>query len=168
MFSRSHLATSHLEDARQLRVSGRSYRQIRRELDLSPAQLGAIRRALKREKAATTRLRAKLPAATDRDFPVGQSILPLGLRKILMTAGYQTLGDLADRVSDPAQPGLETLAGIGPHRAILVRRLLDQYDLLPATDDLRAAVEQVFPDFSDSHAGEAPSKPRATSTARTR
>jgi hypothetical protein len=147
MYSRSHLATSNLEDARQLRASGRSYRQIRRALDLSTAQLGAIRRALKREKAAATRLRAKMPGATDRDFPVGQSALPSGLRAILMKAGYQTLGDLADRLSDTTGPRLETLAGIGPHRAALVRRLLDQYDLLPAADDLRAAILEIFPDL---------------------
>jgi hypothetical protein len=142
-------AALNLEEARTLRASGASYRQIRRQLGLSAGQIGHIRRALSREKAAGTRLRRSMPDATDRDLPVGQSVLPAGLRRQLSSSGYRTLGDLADRLSDPNLPGLETMPGIGPHKAALVKRLLDHYGLLPGTDDLRGAIEALFPDFAE-------------------
>jgi hypothetical protein len=150
MLSRSEQATLNLEEARALRTSGWSYRQIGRQFGLSSGQLGHIRRALKREKAAGTRLRRTTPDATDRDLPVIRSVLPSGLRKQLASSGYRTLGDLADRLNDPALPGLEAMPGIGPHKAALVKRLLDHYGLLSGTDDLRSAIEQLFPDFADS------------------
>ena len=147
MLSPSQQATMNLEEARALRAAGHSYRQIGRRLGISSGQLSHIRRALKREKAAITRLRSKTPGATDRDLPVSGSILPPGLRAVLIAAGYRTLGDLADRLADPDRPGFEAMPGIGKHRAELVTRLLEHYGLLPAVDDLKAAVEQVFPDF---------------------
>ncbi|RYY27551.1 MAG: hypothetical protein EOP62_05985 [Sphingomonadales bacterium] len=147
MLSPSQLATFNLEEARALRAAGRSYRQIGRTLGLSSAQLGHIRRGLKREKAAGTRLRARMPGASDRELPVSQSILPPALRATLVRAGYRTLGDLADRLADPDRPGFEALPGIGTHRATLVRRLLDHYGLLPAVDDLKSAVELIFPEY---------------------
>jgi hypothetical protein len=149
MLTASEQAALNLEEARTLRAAGCSYRQIGRRLGLSSGQLGHIRRALKREKAAGTRLRRRTPDATDRDLPVLQSILPPGLRKQLATSGYRTLGDLADRLGDPALPGLEAMPGIGPHKAALVKRLLDHYGLLPGTDDLRSAIEALFPDLAD-------------------
>ena len=91
MLSPSQQAHTNLEDARRLRADGQSYRQIGRRLGLSSGQLGHIRRALKREKAARTRLRSRAPDATDRDLPVAQSILPAGLRRGLVAAGYRTL-----------------------------------------------------------------------------
>lgn len=148
MLSRSQLATLNLEEARTLRASGQTYRQIKRQLGLTPGQLGHIRRTLSREKAGNTRLRRASPNATDRDLPVGHSALPKGLRKQLVASGYRTLGDLADRLGDPDIPGLEAMPGIGPHRAALVKRLLDQYGLLAGTDDLQKAVEALFPDFA--------------------
>ena len=147
--SPSQIATLNLEEARRLRASGSSYRQISRQLNLSACQLGYIRRALKREKAATTRLRSKVPGATDRDLPVGQSVLPLGLRKNLIAAGYHTLGDLADLISDPTCCGLRSLAGIGPHKAELVTRLLDHHGVLSGADDLLAAIGEIFPEYID-------------------
>lgn len=147
MLSRQDQATANLEEARALRAAGVPYRQIGRKLGLSSAQLGHVRRALKREKAAGTRLRSARPNAPDRDLPVGQSILPPGLRKSLIASGYRTLGDLADRMSDPALPGLATIRGIGPHKADLVKRLLDHYRLLPGSDDLQAEIERLFPEF---------------------
>lgn len=147
MLSLPHLAMMNLEEARQLRAAGRSYRQIGRQLGLSSGQLSHIRRALKREKAAATRLRSRMPGASDRDLPVSQSVLPPGLRRLLVAAGYRTLGDLSDRLSDPDRPGLEAIPGIGLHKAEQVRRLLDHYDLLPAVGDLKAAVEEIFPDL---------------------
>ncbi|MES2987740.1 MAG: hypothetical protein V4808_07530 [Pseudomonadota bacterium] len=147
MLSPSQIATLNLEEARALRAAGRTYRQIGRQLKLSSGQLSHIRRTLKREKGALTRLRRR-PDALDRDLPVGQSILPAGLRKLLIAAGHRTLGDLADAVLDPDR-GLRTLPGIGPHRLELIQRLLDQYDLLPGADDLQAAIEALFPDFTD-------------------
>ena len=149
MLSLLEQAALNLEEARMLRASGCSYRQIGRRLGLSSGQLGHIRRTLKREKAAGTRLRRSTPNATDRDLPVMQSALPSGLRKLLAASGYRTLGDLADRLDDPALPGLEALPGIGSHKAALVKRLLDHYGLLSGSDDLQSAIEQLFPDFAD-------------------
>ena len=149
MLSPSQLATMNLEEARSLRAEGWSYRRIGRKLGISSGQLSNIRRALKREKAGATRLRKRAPGASDRDLPVGQSVLPPGLRRLLTAAGYKTLGDLADRLADPDRPGLEAMPGIGAHRADLVIRLLDHYGLLPGVDDLQAAVARVFPDFGE-------------------
>jgi len=139
-----------LDDARGLRASGASYREIRRTLGLSSSQLGHIRRTLKREKAARTRLRTSKPDATDRDLPVSQSALPSGLRQRLTSSGYRTIGDLADRLADPDFAGLETMPGIGPHRARLVKGLLDQFGLLSGPSDLQAAVERLFPEFCET------------------
>lgn len=149
MLSPSQQATLHIEEARALRAEGWSYRRIGRRLGLSSAQLGHVRRALKREKAAATRLRRGAPGASERDLPVNQSILPPGLRRQLHAAGYETLGALADRLADPDLPGLEAMPGIGPHKAAQVRRLLDHYGLLAGSDDLQAAVEQLFPEFAE-------------------
>ncbi|MEO9132038.1 MAG: hypothetical protein ABI240_12615 [Sphingomonas sp.] len=149
MLSKAEQATLNVEEARGLRAAGVPYRQIGRRLGLSSAQLSHIRRTLKREKAAGTRLRSAQPGAGDQDLPVNQSVLPKGLRKSLAASGYKTLGDLADRLSDPDLPGLEVMPGIGPHRASLVKRLLDHYGLLPGSDDLQAEIEQLFPDFAD-------------------
>lgn len=149
MLSQPEQAIINLEQARELRASGMSYREIGRKLALTPSQLGRIRRVLSRAKAAHTRLRAMKPNATDRDLPVTQSVLPFGLRQHLKALGYRTLGDLADSLADPDFPGLERLPGIGPHRARLVKGLLDHFGLLPGPDDLRAAVESLFPEFQD-------------------
>jgi len=151
MLSRLQQAALNLEEARALRASGCTYRQIKRQLGLTPGQLGHVRRTLSREKAGSTRLRRTTPGATDRDLPVGRSALPAGLRKQLTAAGYRTLGDLADRLSDPDLPRLEALPGIGPHKAEQVRRLLEHYALLAGTDDLRSAVEALFPDLAEPH-----------------
>ena len=147
MLSQPEQALQNLEEARGLRAAGTPYREIRRKLGLSAGQLGHIRRALKREKGAWTRLHKAAPEATDRDLPVSQSILPSGLRKRLTASGYKTLGDLADRLADPDFPGLETMPGIGPHRARLVKGLLDHFGLLPGANDLQAAVERLFPEL---------------------
>ena len=147
MLSRGEQAAANVEQARALRGAGQSYREIRRALGLSAAQLGHVRRALKREKGARTRLRTGDPAASDRDLPIARSVLPVGLRRTLVAAGYATLGDLADRLADPDRPGLETLAGIGPHRARQIRTLLDTLGLFADTHDLEAAVAKVFPEF---------------------
>lgn len=149
MLSRAEQATVNLEDARRLRADGATYRAIRRQLGITAAQLGLIRRTLKREKAGATRLRGQNPAASDRDLRIARSALPAGLRKRLIAAGHVTLGDLADRLADPALPDLQALDGIGPHKAALVRRLLDQFGLLAGSDDLRADVEALFPDLAD-------------------
>lgn len=149
MLSMPQQAALNLEEARALRASGHTYRQIRRRLGLSSSQLGHIRRALSREKAGATRLRRTRPDATDRDLPIGQSILPLGLRRKLTSSGYLTLGDVAERLLDPNRPGLESIPGIGPHRASLVKRLLDSHGLLAGTDDLQGAIEQLFPDLAE-------------------
>lgn len=149
MLSSPEQAARNLEEARDLRASGSSYRAIGRRLGLSSGQLSHIRRALKREKAARTRLQSSKPDATDRDLPVSQSVLPPGLRKRLAASGYRTLGDLADRLADPDFPGLETLQGIGPHRARLVKAVLDHFGLLPGPSDLQAAIEHLFPEFRD-------------------
>lgn len=147
MLTQAEQAVSNVEEARSLRAGGRSYREIGRQLGLSSAQLGHVRRTLKREKAARTRLRNAAPDATDRDIPVGQCALPIGLRRTLRAAGYATLGELADRIADRDAPSLQTMPGIGPHRAGLIDRLLDQFGLLPGRDDLKAAVEALFPEF---------------------
>lgn len=150
MLSQPEQALLNLEQARALRASGTSYRDIRRRLDLTTSQLSHIRRALKREKASRTRLRSTNAQATDRDLPVGQSILPSGLRRLLTASGYRTLGDLADRLADPNLPGLETMNGIGPHRARLVKTLLDHFGLLPGRSDLQAEIERLFPELGDT------------------
>ncbi|MFA6116935.1 MAG: hypothetical protein WC729_23245 [Sphingomonas sp.] len=150
MLSQPEQAVQNLEQARGLRASGTPYREIGRRLGLTSGQLGHIRRALKREKGARTRLRSTRPEATDRDLPVNQSVLPSGLRRKLTASGYRTLGDLADRLADPDFPGLETVPGIGPHRARLVKGLLDHFGLLPGPSDLQAAVERLFPEFRDA------------------
>lgn len=150
MLSQAAQANANLEEARNLRASGRSYREVRRILGLTSSQLCLIRRALKREKAARTRLLRVKPEATDRDLPISQSVLPSGLRKILASSGYHTLGDLADRVADSDAPGLETISGMGPHRARLVRGLLDNYGLFSGPSNLQAAVEDLFPEFRDA------------------
>lgn len=147
MLSQAAQASLNLEQARDLRARGRSYREIRRELGITAHQLGHIRRALKREKASRTRLANVTPHATERDLPVRQSVLPSGLRQLLIASGYRTLGDLHDRVADPDLPGLEAIPGIGPHRARLVTQMLDHFGLLPGPADLRAAVEHLFPEF---------------------
>jgi len=151
MLSRSQQAVLNLEEARALRAAGCTYRQIKRQLGLSPAQVGHIRRTLSREKAGATRLLRTTPGATDRDLPIGRSILPPGLRKQLAAAGYRTLGDLADRLADPDLPGLETMPGIGPHKAALVKRLLKHYALLDGSDDLQSEVEALFPELAESN-----------------
>jgi hypothetical protein len=152
MRSRAEQAAMNLAEARDLRASGKSYRQIGRHLKITSGQLCHIRKQLKREKAARTRLYSAKPQASDRELPVGQTALPAGLRARLTASGYQTLGDLADRLSDPDAPRLEALAGIGPHRASLVKGLLDQFGLLVGPSDLQAAVERIFPELSEEDA----------------
>ncbi len=147
MLSKSDQATLNVQHAREMRAAGRSYREIGRALRLSSAQLGHVRRSLKREKAARTRLRSTVTAATDRDLPISRSVLPAGLRRNLIAAGYTTLGDIADRIGDPDRPGLETLPGIGPFRARQVRTLLETLGLYADTHDLEAAVAKIFPEF---------------------
>lgn len=147
MLSRQEQAVANVEEGRALRAAGLSYRQIGRKLGLTSGQLGHVRRSLKREKAAGTRLRSGKPGATERDLPVGQSVLPPGLRRTLTAAGYRTLGDLADRLADRDLPGLEAMVGIGPHKAALVKRVLDHYGLLPGTNDLQAEIEKLFPEL---------------------
>jgi hypothetical protein len=149
MFNKADQAATNLEQARDLRAAGATFRAVGRRLGLTSAQLGLIRRTLKREKAGRTRLHKADSQATDRDLTIGRSALPAGLRQTLAGAGFRTLGDIADRLADPDRPGLETLAGIGPHRARLVMRLLDSFDLLPGPDDLKAAIEDIFPEFGD-------------------
>ena len=56
MLSQSEQAQLNIEQARTLRASGASYREIRHQLAITSAQLGHIRRTLKREKGARTRL----------------------------------------------------------------------------------------------------------------
>lgn len=149
MLSRGERAALNLERARELRAGGATYREIRRDLGLTPAQLGYLRRTLKREKGASTRLRNADAQATPRDLPVGRSALPAGLRRCLQAAGYTTLGALADRIDDRNAPSLATLPGIGPYRLRLVTRLLERFELLAGSDDLQAAVEQIFPELRD-------------------
>ena len=145
--SQAEQASLNVEQARELRASGTSYREIGRRLGLTSHQLSHIRRTLKREKASRTRLRTASPQATDRDLPVSRSVLPAGLRQRLTASGYKTFGDLADRLADPDFPGLETVPGIGPHRARLVKRMLDHYGLLPGPNDLQAEIEKLFPEL---------------------
>lgn len=147
MLSKSEQAAANVEQARDMRAAGQSYREIGRTLGLSSAQLGHVRRSLKREKGARTRLRSASATATDRDLPIARSVLSAGLRRSLIAAGYTTLGDLADRLADPDRPGLETVAGIGPYRARQIRGLLDTLGLFADTDDLQAAVAKLFPEF---------------------
>lgn len=151
VLSKAEQASLNVEQARDLRASGAPYRQIGRQLGLTSNQLSHVRRTLKREKASRTRLRTASPQATDRDLPISRSVLPAGLRQRLISSGYKTLGDLADRLADPDFPGLETVPGIGPHRARQVRRVLDHFDLLPGPSDLRAAIEDIFPEFRDTN-----------------
>jgi hypothetical protein len=148
MLSQAEHAFMNLEQARELRASGHSYREIRRRLGITSAQLGHIRRALKREKAARTRLAKFKPNATDRDLPVRHTVLPSGLRQCLISSGFRTLGELSDRLADPCLPGLEAIPGIGPYRARLVTGLLDQFGLLPGPSNLQEAVERLFPEFA--------------------
>lgn len=150
MLSRSEQAFANLEAARIERAAGRSYREIGRLLGLTSGQLGHIRRALKREKASRTRLRNAKPQASDRDLPVAQSALPPGLRASLVKSGFRTFGDLADRLADPEFRGLETVPGIGTHRAQMVKSLLDQFGLLSGPSDLQAAVEKLFPELRET------------------
>ncbi|AYJ85846.1 hypothetical protein D3Y57_07495 [Sphingomonas paeninsulae] len=147
MLSQSEQANLNLEQARNLRASGSSYRDIGRQLAITSGQLGHIRRTLKREKGARTRLRSAKPNATDRDLPVSQSALPSGLRRFLTSSGYRTLGDLADKLADPDFRGLESMPGIGPYRARLVKGVLDQFGLLSGPSDLQAAIEKLFPEL---------------------
>jgi hypothetical protein len=147
MLTRAEQAALNLEEARTLRAAGTPYRQIGRQLGITSAQLGHIRRALKREKAARTVLMKRTPDASDRDLPVSRSVLPPVLRQTLVKAGYRTLGDLADRFADPDLPGLSTMPGIGPHRTALVRRLLDLHGLIAGTDDLPAEIARLFPEL---------------------
>jgi hypothetical protein len=147
MLSQVEQATLNLEQARAMRAAGDSYRQIGRRLGLTSNQLSHIRRTLKREKAAFTRLRSGMPQATPRDLPVRHSALPAGLRARLGEAGYRTLGDLADRLTEPDLPAFQTIPGVGPHGALLVRRLLDQFDLVAGSSDLQGAVERLFPEL---------------------
>jgi len=65
----------------------------------------------------------------------------------LIAAGFHTLGDLAQRLADPCLPGLETLPAIGPYRVQLIKRMLAHFDLLPEADDLKAAIEALFPEW---------------------
>lgn len=149
MLSRPEQATCNLEDARDLRMAGHSYARIRQKLGLSASQISLIRRTLKRAKAAQTRLLKIRPDATVRDLPIGQSILPADLRKRLIAAGFHTLGDLTQRLADPCLPGLETLPAIGPYRVQLIKRMLAHFDLLPEANDLKAAIEALFPEWGD-------------------
>lgn len=149
MINRAEQAALNLQEARALRAAGTPYRQIGRALRLSAGQLGHIKRALKREKAGRTRLYGATPDADERDLLVSRSVLPMGLRRVLAAAGYKTLGDIADRIADPDRPGLETLPGVGPHRAAMVRNLLDHFGLRSGSSDLQAEIERLFPELSE-------------------
>ena len=148
MASQSDQVAANVAQARTLRDAGQSYRQIGQRLGLTSGQLGTVKRLLKREKAGRTRLRNANRSAEDRDLYVGYSPLPKGLRHMLTKAGYRTLGDLADRINDPDRPALDTLPGIGPHRARLVRTTLEQFGLLDGDSDLRTTIEALFPEFA--------------------
>lgn len=147
MLNKLQQARANLDAARGLREAGRTYRQIRRQLGLTSAQIQRIKRELGREKGALTRLRQRRPGAEPRDFTVNACSLPPGIRKLLIAAGYRTLGELADRLVDPELPGLEAIAGIGPTKAEMVHRLLDRHGLLPGPSDLQSKVEALFPEF---------------------
>ena len=151
MLSKAEQASLNVEQARELRAGGTPYRQIGRQLGLTSNQLSHVRRTLKREKASRTRLRSATPQATDRDLPISRSVLPSGLRQRLISSGYKTLGDLSDRLADPDFPGLETMPGIGPHRARLVKRVLDHFGLLPGPSDLQAEIEKLFPELGEAN-----------------
>lgn len=153
MLSQFEQANLNLDRAREMRAGGLSYREIGRKLALTSNQLSRIRRVLKRAKASHTRLRKANPGATDRDLLVMQSVLPSGLRQTLKDAGYRTLGDLADRMTDPDFPGFASLPGIGRHKAQMVNALLDHHGILAGSDDLQAAVEALFPEFQDTGPG---------------
>lgn len=140
-------ARANLDHARALREAGRSYRQIGRQLRLTSAQLCHIRKILKREKGAATRLRQQNPNAGPRDMTVNASDLPPSLRRLLTAAGYRTLSDLADRLADPELPGFEAIPGIGPTKADMVHRLLDRHGLRAGPSDLKAEVEALFPEL---------------------
>lgn len=147
MLSQLEQVSLNLAAARALRAEGMPYRDIGRRLGLTTSQLGHIRRTLKREKGGQTRLFSANPHATSRDLTIGRSALPAGLRRILLAAGYKTLGDLADRMVDRDRPAFSAIVGIGPYRARQVAALLDQFDLAPGPDDLRAEVEKLFPEL---------------------
>lgn len=147
MLSKADQATLNLDHARDLRATGLSYRDIRRQLAISPAQLSHIRRALKREKSARTRMLNQSPLATDRDIPIRQTALPIGLRTYLVAAGFRTLGDLSDQLVDEQFSGLLKIPGIGPHKARLVLALLERHDLASTSGDLQTTVERLFPDL---------------------
>lgn len=147
MLNKLQQARANLDAARRLREAGRTYRQIRRQLGLTPAQIQRIKRELAREKGAVTRLRQRRPTAEPRDFTVNACSLPPGVRQLLIAAGYRTLGDLADRLADPDLPGLEAIAGIGPTKAEMVHHLLDRHGLLPGPSDLQSKVEALFPEW---------------------
>lgn len=149
MLSRAEQAALNLEAARILRAEGHSYKHIRHALSLSYAKLHHVRRALSRAKAAGTRLRSANRWATDRDLPIRQCVLPAGLRKLLVAAGYRTLGDLADRLADPDFSGLESHAGIGLHKARAAIDMLDHLGLSTGPDDLKASIERFFPELGD-------------------
>jgi hypothetical protein len=147
MLNKLQQASANLGQARQMRAAGHSYREIGRHLGLTPAQLCRIRKVLKQEKGAATRQRQLRPDTGPRDLTVNASDLPPALRRLLMTAGYRTLGDLADRLADPELPGVETIQGIGPGRAEMIRRLLDRHGLLLRRGDLKSKVEALFPEL---------------------
>jgi hypothetical protein len=147
MLSKADQAASNLDHARDLRANGLSYRDIRRQLAISPAQLAHIRRALKREKSARTRMLNQNPLATARDIPLRQTALPLGLRTSLVAAGVTTLGHLSDKLADEPFSGLLSIPGIGPHKARLVLALLERHDLASPSGDLQRMVEHLFPDL---------------------
>lgn len=149
MLSQLEQVSANLAAARALRADAVPYREIGRRLALTSSQLAHIRRTLKREKAGQTRLRTTTPGATARDLPVNRSALPVGLRRLLTNAGYRTLGDLADRIADRDQPGIESMPGLGPVRVRLIRSVLDQFGLYPGSDDLRSEIEALFPEFRD-------------------
>lgn len=149
MYSRAQQANLNIEHAREMRARGLSYRDIRRQLAISPSQISHIKRALKREKGAKTRLRNNSPDATSRDIPIRQTVLPPGLRDRLVAYGFRTLGDIADRLAEPDFAGLHVIGGLGPYKVRLITDLMDHYELLPGSDDLQDTIEHLFPELSD-------------------
>lgn len=141
--------SANLAAARALRAEAVPYREIGRRLGLTTSQLGHIRRTLKREKGGRTRLLTTMPGATARDLLVSRSALPAGLRRILLDAGFRTLGDLADRIADADQPPLESLPRLGPIRVRIIRNLLDEFALRAGSSDLQAEIEMLFPELRD-------------------